>query len=61
MNRIDTKKTVVSEKFELEEGDKYYIGYKDGESVRPLCIALPQMSGFNKYFDGSRKKHAIFK
>ena len=57
---VDKNKIVVSDKFELEEGNKYYIGYNNGEFVRPLCIILPQMSGFVKYFDGS-KKHVIFK
>ena len=52
---IDTNKIVISDRFELDEGNKYYIGYKDCESVRPLCIVLPQISGFIKYFDGNRK------
>ena len=55
LNLIDTSKIVISDRFELDEGDKYYIGYKDGEFVRPLFIILPQMSGFIKYFDGNRK------
>ena len=28
-----------------------FLGYKDDNSVRPLGIILPQMSGYNKYFD----------
>ena len=48
-------KFIVSDKFELDEGEKYCISYKDDEFVRPLCIILPQMSGFIKYFDGDRK------
>ena len=48
LNMTDTSKIVTSDKFELDEGDKYYIGYKDGKSVRPLCLILPQMSGFIK-------------
>ena len=30
---------------------KYFIGYKIGEIVRPLCILLPQMNGYTKYFE----------
>ena len=45
---IDTNKIVISDRFELDEGDTYYIGCKDGEFVRPLCIILPQMSEFIK-------------
>ena len=59
LNLIDINKIVISDRFEVDEGDKYYIGYKGGEFVRPLCIILPQMSGFIKYFDGNRKN--IFK
>ena len=34
-----------------DNGSKYFIGYKDDNIIRPLCIILPQMSGFIKYFD----------
>ena len=61
LNLVDKNKIVVSDKFELEGGDKYYVGYKDGDFVRSLCIILPQMIGFIKYFHGSRQKHVIFK
>ena len=37
-------------------GFKYFIGYlHDDNVIRPLCIILPQMSGYIKYFDNSRK------
>ena len=39
----------VSDKFKhSEEGFKYFIGYQEGEIVKPLCIILPQMSGYIK-------------
>ena len=31
-------------------GYKYFIGYQEDEIVKPLCIILPQMSGYIKYF-----------
>ena len=34
LNFIDTNKIVISDRFELDEGDKYYIGYRDGEFVK---------------------------
>ena len=35
---------VVSDKFKYnKEGFKYFIGYQEGEIVKPLCIILPQM------------------
>ena len=46
--------------YQGREGDKYYIGYKDSEFVRPLCIILSQMSGYIKYFDGNRESMSFF-
>ena len=43
---------VVSDKFKYNnEGFKYFIGYQEDEIVKPLCIILPQMSGYIKYFE----------
>ena len=42
----------VSHKFKLNDKSfKYFIGYLKGEIVKPLCIILPQMSGYIKYFE----------
>ena len=41
---------VVFEKFKHNNEDfKYFIGYRKGEIVKPLCIVLPQMSGYINY------------
>ena len=43
-------KTVVSDKFENSDaGFKYFIGYKDDNSIRLLYFILPKMSGYIKY------------
>ena len=34
---------------------KYYIGYDNGEIIRPLCSIMPQMAGYIKYFDDGGK------
>ena len=34
---------------------KIIIGYKNGQTVKPLYIILPQMSGFIKHFENSKK------
>ena len=34
---------------------KCFIGYKEDEIVKPLCIIWPQMSGYNKYFENGGK------
>ena len=42
---------VLSDKFKHNnEGFKYFVGYQKGEIVKPLCIILPQMNGYIKYF-----------
>ena len=47
---------VVSDKFKLNnEGFKYFIGYQEGGVVIPLCIILPQMIGYIKYFENGGK------
>ena len=46
----------MSDKFKHSDGGfKYFIGYKEGEIVKPLCIILPQMSGYIKYFENVGK------
>ena len=53
LDSVTTDKIVVSDKFRhSEEGYKYFIGYQEDEIVRPLCIILPQMNGYIKYFGG---------
>ena len=52
LNSVDTGKIVVSHKFRHSEEDfKYFIGYQEDEIVRPLCIILPQINGYKKYFE----------
>ena len=37
------------------ESFKYFIGYQEGGIVKLLCIILPRMSGYIKYFENSGK------
>ena len=63
LDSVDTNKIVVSDKFRhSEEGFKYFIGYQEDENVKPLCIILPQMNAYVKYFEngGKRKKYVFF-
>ena len=49
---VNVNKIVVSDKFNYNEDCfKYFIGYQKGEILRPLCIILPQMNGYIKYFE----------
>ena len=49
---VNVDQIVVSDKFNHnKEGYKCFIGYQEDENVKPLCIILPQMSGYIKYFE----------
>ena len=40
---------IVSNKISFRKrGFKYFIGFKDAEKIRPLCICLPKMSALMK-------------
>ena len=53
---VDLHQIAVSYKFKHNgKGFKYYIGYLEGEIVKPLCMILPQMSGYIKYFENGGK------
>ena len=53
---VNIDQIVVSDKFKhSDKGFKYFIGYQEGEIVKPLCIILPQMSGYIKYFENGGK------
>ena len=56
LDLINIDQIVVSHKFkQSDSGFKYFIGYKEGEIVKPLCIILPQMTGYIKYFENGGK------
>ena len=53
---VNVDQIVVSDKFKhSDEGFKYFIGYQEDEIVKPLCIILPQMTGYIKYFENRGK------
>ena len=53
---INVDKIVVSDKFKhTDESFKVFFGYKKDEIIKPLCIILPQMNGYIKYFENSGK------
>ena len=46
----------MSDKFKYNDDDfKYFIGYKEGKILKSLCIILPQMIGYIKYFENGGK------
>ena len=53
---VNADQIVVSEKFKhSNDGFKHFIGYKEDEIVKLLCIILPQMTGYIKYFENGGK------
>ena len=56
LNDIDVNKILVSNKESsgTKYSLKYFIGYNDGDVIRPLCIILPQMIGYVKHFDSNK-------
>ena len=53
---VDLIKTVVSSKWKIDDTTyKYFCGYLNNDVIQPLCIILPQMSGYIKYFDDGGK------
>ena len=52
LSLVNVDKIAVSDKFKhSDEGFMYFIGYKKGEIVKLLCINLPQMNRYIKYFE----------
>ena len=53
---VNLDQIVVSDKFEHNKKVfKHFIGNQKVEIVKPLCIVLPQMSGYIKYFGNGSK------
>ena len=49
---VNIDQIVVSNKFKHNnEGFKYFIVYQENEIIKPLCIILPQISAYIKYFE----------
>ena len=56
LNLVNTNNTVIS--YRVKHNDdrvKYFIGYLHDDVIRPLCVILPQMSGYIKYFQNGGK------
>ena len=52
----DLNKIVVSNKWKINDTTyKYLCGYLNNDFIQPLCVILPQMSGYIKYFDDGGK------
>ena len=53
---VDLDKIGVSSKWKISDTTyKYLCGYLNDDVIQPLCVILPQMNGYIKYFDDSGK------
>ena len=56
LDSVDLNKIVVSSKWKINDTTyKYLCGYLNNDVIQPLCVILPQMCEYNKYFDDSGK------
>ena len=56
LNSLDKSKIVISDKWKINDTTiKFFIGYLNEDTIKPLCTILPQMSGFIINFDDGGK------
>ena len=57
LDSVDLSKIVVSSRWKLNDTTyKYICGYLNNDGIiKPLCVILPQMNGYIKYFDDGGK------
>ena len=56
LNLVNVNQMLISDKYEHSgKSFEYFIGYKNDNIIRPLCIILPQMNGYIKYFENGGK------
>ena len=60
---IDVNNILVSKKepYGTKNSHKYFIGYNDNNNIRPLCIRLPQMTGYARKFNENSTMSFIVK
>ena len=60
LDSVDISEIVVSNKWKINDTTyKYLCGYLNNDVIQPLCVILPQMSGYIKYFDDGRKNKSF--
>ena len=56
LDSVDLNKIVVSKKWKINDKTyKHICGYLNNDTTQPLCVVLPQMNGYIKYFDDGGK------
>ena len=56
LDSVDLNKTVASKKWNINDTTyKHICRYLNNDTIQPLCVILPQMDGYIKYFDDGGK------
>ena len=56
LDSVDLSKIVVSSRWKLNDTTYiFFCGYLNNDVIKPLCVILPQMNGYIKYFDDGGK------
>ena len=56
LDSVDLDKIVVSKKWKINDKTyKHICGYLNNDTIQPLCVILPQMDGYIKYYDDGVK------
>ena len=60
LDSVDLSKIIVSSRWKLNDTTyKYFCGYLNNDVFHPLCVILPQMNGYIKYFDNGEKNMSL--
>ena len=56
LDSVDLSKIFVSSRWKISDTKyKYFCRYLNNDVIQPLCVILPQMSRYIKYFDDGEK------
>ena len=56
LDSVDSDQIVVSNKWKINDTTyKYLCGYLNNDVIQPICVILPQLNGYIKYFDDGGK------
>ena len=62
LDSVDLSKIVVSSRWKINDTlYRYFCGYLNNDVIQLLCVFLPQMSRYIKYFDDGGKNMSFVK
>ena len=56
LDSVDLSKIVVPSRYKINDTMyKFFCGYLNNNSIKPLCVILPRVDEYIKYFDDGGK------